>query len=279
MVIAERAGLWFPESREIIMAATRRNPIIASTIALAICPQFALAAQTISKTTQEDIRVTVHFIGCKSDGQVGPQKAPTAAEAVQLLPRDAQHLAYYQSANGFGVLAPRGWYCFGTYGSNGSTLYVSPKPINSSELFSDSWKGFSGPAIQLSISLGDTSGRFAVARMIARVFPAYKEFATNVVDEGIEPASSFPWGPYPKDKLTYRGKNIVEYVTPGNTDGLGTHSRLQKNANPITGVAILFGEAPDLLQLTIRLPKEQKGLGLLIVQQLEGEAAKSFSSE
>src|SRR6185437_8962337 len=258
IVIAERAGLCFPESREIIMTAARRNLIIISAIALAIWAQFAFAAQTISKETKEDIRVTIQFIGCKSDGQTGPQQSPTVAETIRLRPDDAQHLAYYKSAYGFGVLAPRGWYCFSTYGSNGSTLYVSPKPITSSELFSVSWKGFSGPAIQLSSSLGDTSGRFAVARVIARIFPTYKEFATKVIDERIEPANSFPWGPYPNDKLTYRSKNIVEYVTPGNAEGLGTHSRLQKNVNPITGVALLLGEAPDLLQLSMRLPKEPR---------------------
>lgn len=255
------------------MTISHRNLIIASAIALAPCAQFAIAAHSSSKMTQEDIRVAIQFIGCKSDGQMGPQESPTVAETIRLRPDDAQHLAYYKSAYGFGVLAPRGWYCLGTYGSNGSTLYVSPKPITSSELFSNSWRGFSGPAIQLSSSLGDTSGRFVVARMIARIFPAYKKFATQVINERIEPANSFSWGPYPKDKLTYRGKNIVEYFTPGNTEGVGTHSRLQKSADPISGVAILVGQTPDLLHLSMRLPKEQRNLEPIIVQQVEREAA------
>jgi hypothetical protein len=66
-------------------------------------------------------------------------------------------------------------------------------------LFSSDWKGFTGPAIQLSDSIGDTSGRFEVAAMIAKVFPAYSWFLKGVIDESIEPASAFPAGPLPKD--------------------------------------------------------------------------------
>ncbi len=38
------------------------------------------------------------------------------------LARVAARLAYYKAKNGFGILGPRGWHCFSTYGSNGSTL-------------------------------------------------------------------------------------------------------------------------------------------------------------
>jgi hypothetical protein len=115
-------------------------------------------------------------------------------------------------------------------------LYVSPSPIRGEDvLFGGKWKGFTGPVVQLSMSGGDTSGRFSVARMIARVFPAHRTFMRNVIDEGIEPATSFPSGPYPKDKLTYRSKELVEYETPPDTDGLVTQSRLLKNGDPIRG--------------------------------------------
>ncbi|HVN17333.1 MAG TPA: hypothetical protein VMU05_01125 [Dongiaceae bacterium] len=88
----------------------------------------------------------------------------------------AERLAYYKAEYGVGVLAPRGWHCFGTYGSNGATLYVSPDPINAADLLSTSWKGFAGPAIQISVAEGGTSGRFEVAKTIARVFPKHKAF-------------------------------------------------------------------------------------------------------
>jgi hypothetical protein len=105
------------------------------------------------------------------------------------------------------------------------------------------------------------------------VFPAHKAFVERVIAEGIEPASSFPYGPYAEDTLKYRSENIVEFWTPPQTEGLGTASRLRKNANPISGVAILLG-GPDLLGLWLRLPSETSDLTPLIIQQTEREATR-----
>jgi len=216
----------------------------------------------------------VPFVGCESNGQVGPVKAPAGRGRTLAIPAEtAQRLAYYKADEGVGVLAPRGWRCFGTYGSNGATLYVTPDPINSADLFSTSWKGFVGPVVQISSEDGGTSGRFAVAEKVARVFPAHKAFVEDVIAEGIEPASSFPYGPYPGDALKYRSEDIVEFWTPAHTEGLGTASRLQKNDSPISGAAILFGEEPDLLQVSVRLPREMNDLTQVIIQQTEREVA------
>jgi hypothetical protein len=187
-------------------------------------------------------------------------------------------LAYYkaEAEDGFGVLAPRGWYCFGTYGSNGANLYVSPNPIRGDDVLlgKDGWKGFAGPAVQLSVESGGTSGRFGVARMMARVFPNRHEFVERVIAEGIEPASDFPSGSYPKDRLTYRGKELVEFTTPAETEGLGTQSRLLKNREPIRGVAMLVGdEEPDLVYLAVRLPAGMDDLVPVIVQQTERDSS------
>lgn len=111
--------------------------------------------------------------------------------------------------------------------------------------------------------------------MMARVFPSRHELVRKVIEEGIEPANLFPSGPYPKDKLTYRSKDRVEYETPAETDGVGTQSRLLKNADPIYGVAILVGGAPDLAYLAVRLPPEMMDLAPLIIQQVERDAAKA----
>jgi hypothetical protein len=186
----------------------------------------------------------------------------------------AQRIAYYKAKEGVGVLAPKGWHCFGAYGSSGATLYVSPDPINSADVLSSSWKGFSGPVVQISLEYGGTSGRFAVAKTIARAFPARKDFVEGVIAEGIEPASSFPYGPYPVDTLKYRGENVVEFSTPAQVEGLGTDSRLQKNDTPISGAAILIGEEPDLVRVWERLPSGDSELSQLIIQQTEREAAR-----
>lgn len=217
----------------------------------------------------------VPFVGCKSDGQAGPLGAPTGHSPATDLPAAvARRLTYYKAENGFGVFAPRGWHCFSTYGSNGSNLFVTPDPIDPTILFSSGWKGFAGPAIQISVADGGTSGRFRVAKVIARVFPGHRQFVRGVIAEGIEPASSFPAGPYPHDKLTYRGKNIVEFETPANAEGLGTDSRLGPNSSPIRGVAILLSDADtSLVQLSARLPAQDRDLCSIIVEDAEHETS------
>jgi hypothetical protein len=244
-------------------------------LALAICVQSSLPGQGTTPTNKSQaVIIRVPFVGCESDGQVGPLKAPRGQnKVVSISAQAAQKLAFYQAEEGFGILAPRGWYCFGTYGSSGSSLYISPVPVKPSDLFSTEWQGFAGSVIQLSNSVGDTSGRFEVASIIAEVFPAHMDFVRDVIAEGNEPASSYPTGSYPNDKLTYRSKEIVEYQTPSNMKGLGTRSRLKLNGNPINGVAILLGEEHSLLHLSMRLSPESDNLTRIIIQQVEREVA------
>jgi hypothetical protein len=215
----------------------------------------------------------VPFVGCQSDGQAGHLSAPRGeSKVVQLSGQATNQLAYYKAAQGIGVLAPRGWYCFATYGSSGAILYVSEQPINTSDLFSSKWPGFSGAVVQLTQEDGDTSGRFGVAKIVARVFPAYRAFVTKVVGEDIEPAGSLSFEPYPEDKLAYKSKKLVEYETPPQTEGLGTQSRLQPNTRSIRGAAILVGQVPDLLLLAIRLRDSQSSLTAAIVRQCERDS-------
>ena len=215
--------------------------------------------------------VSVPFIGCRSDGQVGPVEAPKGTSTyVPISSEAAQELAYYRAAQGFGALAPRGWYCFGLYGSAGATLFVSPQPIDTANVFSTEI-GFTGPAIVISGHSGDTSGRVTVAEVIARVFPAYKAFATAVMKEFDPPINSIVFGPYPTDTLTYKSKTAVEFKTPPLKEGLGTYKWIKKSGSPIDGVAILVGQAPDLLLLSVRLPPNLDGLTSAIVRQAERE--------
>ena len=142
---------------------------------------------------------SIPFVGCASDGQLGPRKAPHGkTKVLTLSPELASQLAYYQAQEGSGVLAPRGWRCFSTYGSNGGSLFVAPQLIDGKLMFSDKWKGFSGPVVQISDSFGGTSGRFEVASIIARVFPAHKAFVANVIAEGNADSSRLPIWPVPE---------------------------------------------------------------------------------
>lgn len=201
--------------------------------------------------------------------------APAGANVALPIPADAaQRLAYYKAFIGPAVLGPRAWYCFGTYGSAGVSLYLSPSPIDAKALFSTDGHGFTGPAIQISLSDGGTSGRFEVARVIARVFPVHRAFADQVIAEGFGDPGCFPFGPWPADKLTYKSDDIVEYETPANTDGLGTDSRLTKNASPIRGVAIVTGPETALVHLSLRLPESMTALVPVIIGQTEREASQ-----
>jgi hypothetical protein len=244
-------------------------------LCLALYPQSSLLAQEKAASPQRTV-VSAPFVGCKSDGQVGPREAPAATGvSVPITLGAAQKLAYYSAfAQGVGVLAPHGWYCFGTYGSGGSTLFVSPRPIDAAGMFSADRGSFSGPIIQVSNRYGGTSGRFAVAEVIARVFPAYKSFVIDVEKSDPGAGFSFTFGPYPKDALTYKTKRLVEYKTPPRADGLGTYSGLKKNGSPIDGVAMLVGQTSDLLLLSVRLPPELNELTLVIVRQFERDAER-----
>src|SRR5579875_1988609 len=226
-------------------------------------------------------QTSVPYVGCPGDGQTGPYPAARGKpKRVNLPPELADQLAWYEyngDAGQFGTLGPRGWNCFATIGSNGWTLYIAPEPLDSAKLLEHkNWKGFTGPAIQLSGSDGGTSGRFEVAQVVARVFPAHRDYARTIIKEGFGPASDYPFGPFPSDHLTYKGKELVEFITPARQRGLGTMSWLLPSDQPITGFALLsIGPNVDteLLHLSLRLPPSLFLLGAILIQQAEANGS------
>ncbi len=234
---------------------------------------FSLAAASVLANAQ----ISIPYVGCAGDGQTGPYAAAKGnPKPVNLPPEMADQLAWYEysgDAGHFGTLGPRGWNCFATIGSNGWSLYVAPEPLDSAKLIEHkNWKGFVGPAIQLSDSDGGTSGRFEVARVVARVFPAHRDYARTIIKEGFGPASDYPFGPFPTDRLTYKSKELVEFITPARQSGLGTMSWLLPSDRPIGGFAQLsIGPNIDteLLQLRVRLPSSLSPLGAPIILQAE----------
>jgi hypothetical protein len=235
----------------------------------------ALAAVSLSVRAQ----TSVPYIGCPGDGQTGPYTAAKGSpKPVNLPPATASQLAWYEyngDAGQFGTLGPRGWNCFVTIGSDGWTLYIAPEPLDSAKLLEHkNWKGFSGPAIQLSGSDGGTSGRFEVAKVVARVFPSHRDYARSIIAEGFGPVSDYPFGPFPSDHLTYKGKDLVEFSTPAHRKGLGTMSWLLPSDRPITGfVSLSIGPSVDteLLHLSFRLPLSLSFLTASLIQQAESD--------
>ena len=208
------------------------------------------------------------FVGCPSDGQQGPQRSPKYRLTPAVLGNDAARLAYYAMEDGTGVIAPRGWRCFGRYGSNGSTLTVAPAP--------DAWAVHSGKsryvglAVLRSTSFGSTSGRFEVAAFAARLFPVAAKFVSEIEGEGS--SNSFPRGVPPADRIARRGDDEVLFTTPAKASGTGTRGHLAPGALPIDGIAILAADQDHALDtMDARLPAAIRPLVAHIIKQMERE--------
>ena len=195
----------------------------------------------------------VPFVGCRSDGQLGPQRAPKARPTPLVPSSLARRLAFYAASDGPGTLGPRGWHCFGVYGSNGSGLIVAPERLPSSSVaFAGEFKT-RGNAIELAYDYGGTSGRWAVAEAIARYFPMDRNFIRENF-QGLD-VGPLPSGPYPHDNFSKRTHNLVRYTTPPLTKGQGTVWVLTPSAQPIHGLSLLVTnpDGPDLLRVNVRL--------------------------
>jgi hypothetical protein len=224
--------------------------------------------QTLPASAQSADVVAVPFVGCAGDGQAGAIEAPTAGATPKLDPAAAERLGYYVSED-LGVLAPRGWHCFELYGADGALLIVTPERHGTNDLFDAKMK-LQGPAVVLSQWSGGTSGRFAVAKVAARLFPIARPFVQAVIDEGVVAKEEFAFEPYPDDTLTRRSDTEVEFVTPANRDGFGTDGRIAKNDQPISGVAILLTDGDnDLVKLETRLPADLRELAPAIITSVE----------
>jgi hypothetical protein len=205
-------------------------------------------------------KVRVPFVGCPSTGQLDDIEAPQGtAKRLRIGPSAARRLAYYQGDVVSGILAPRGWQCHGNNGSAGEELLVSPTPASSNG---------NGAGVMLDHISAAAFGRFAVADVIARVFPSKRAFVQAMIDGGDVPPNGFTFGPYPTDKIVVQTNQLVQFETPPRAAGLGSGGYFTPNDDPIDGVAILEGRNPDLLILRVRLPRELRDLAPVIIRDL-----------
>lgn len=205
--------------------------------------------------------VPVPFVGCVSDGQIGPKPAPMTSRGPRLPVAVASRLAWYASDD-LGVLAPRGWKCVGLYGSNGSILLVVPDDAR--QLTPGRDQPIKGEGIQLDVSFAETSGRFEAAKIAARLFPNRQAFVDAVASEGIWPKEAFINGSFPHDRASRLGPDQVSFETPANEEGMGTMSRLEKSEDPIQGIAKM-NENNDATLLVVRLNPVARDLARTIL--------------
>ena len=157
-------------------------------------------------------------------------------------------------------------------GSGGCFLFVSPQAIDARNASTPGLRGFEGAAIEISNRHSDQNGDWLdKAQILARVFPAFWADARAWLKGFDFPKDACPFGPYPSDRLTHKSRTVVEYTTPPESEGLGTHSSLKRNGDPIQGVAILSGKPPDVVLLSARIPRDTRGLATEIIRQMERE--------
>lgn len=205
----------------------------------------------------------VPFVGCPADGQAGPLPAPHARPMPAVVASAARALAWYVSENE-AVLAPRGWQCFETYGSNGGTLVVAPQRLNF-DLIQGAGVSFRGPTVLSGYTFGGTSGRFSVVNTVARYFPAHRDFIRHVRATGFD-LGGLPRGPYPGDRIVSRTPTEIRLITPPGRRGEGTNFLLAPNRDPVETLIMLHPESDmDVSSFTVRLPRSQAAMSGVIL--------------
>jgi uncharacterized protein YecT (DUF1311 family) len=219
------------------------------------------------------VETEVPTLGCPQDGMADPIEAPRLPTSARVIVPSGLEtsLTLYSAFEdpSTGVLGPRGWDCFGTYGSGGSTLYITPRRL-SDPILDRREKVAAGPFVIRTIVLGETSGRDELYRISARIFPRARPFIERV--EGLDEAKRYIYKPWPNDTLKYLSDFAVNYVTPARSVGLGTELGLASGRLPTYGLAHLHLD-PELYLygLAIRLEERERRLyAPIIVAQIAG---------
>lgn len=214
--------------------------------------------------------VRVPFVGCPSDGQLGPQPRPRSGVTPKLGASEARQLSYYvapEVADGLGVLAPSGWHCIALYGSNGSQLIVTPEKHRADDFMKSDPVRLRASAVTISVNYGGTSGRWGVAAAIARFFPEHRS-SIGKNFEGLE-LGPLPAGHDPNDVIRDRTDRLVRFTTLAGRKGWGTRWLLQPNARPVEGIVRLVPSDGwfDSFEMEVRLPSKVATLATTILAE------------
>jgi len=214
------------------------------------------------------VEAPITAVGCPQDGQLGPVPAPDLPTSVRaIIPEGfAPRLAYYSASEtpGTGVVGPRGWACFGVYGSSGQSLLVMPQNPEMPMPNRDA-RTIMGPVVIRNLLVGGTSGRLLIAKVSARAFPIARKFVERVRDAGLGDPREYVFAPWPADQTFRLSDFAVAYVTPPGADGLGTIFGPLPARDPVNGLALLTGviesvDEPSLVRLAVRLDEIDQNL-------------------
>jgi hypothetical protein len=209
---------------------------------------------------------------CLTTGMTGETSLPNLSTAITLkVPAQlAGKLAYYKGTGAKGVLGPRGWTCRQYFGSSGSLLKIAPTggAFEEDAKYESSIK-YPGELIERTLSIGDTSGRYEVARVAARIFPIVNDFVNRVREQGITDTSV---DSLPGDTYFYLSPTVAAFRTEQDNEGIAGKA----TGAPILGLAYLTqepGQAPDLTLLKARLGSANGDLVPIILANeiLEGD--------
>jgi hypothetical protein len=230
----------------------------------------AFESFAISSGVKAEI-ANVHTVGCAQDGQVDFQLPPRLPDTipVKVPVGTASSLSFYSAHEQLdtGVIAPKGWSCFGVYGSSGSTLYVTPIEIEGPILDRAKRIGRS-PAVVSKYVIGDTSGRFTVARMAARLFPQTRSFVESVLSKGLVDTKDFAFEIVSSDTIDRLSDSAITFSTPSGKQGLGTELLESAGDQAISGLVLLDQYAPNgfnLEHLAVRLSAHDGPLASAII--------------
>jgi len=211
------------------------------------------------------VEAALPAVGCPQDGQMGPIPAPALPGSVRVIIPEglASRLAYYSASDtvGTGVVAPRGWSCFGVYGPSGESLTVMPQSSDVPILDRGSPSG-AGRVVIRDLLVGGTSGRFLIAKVSAGIFPKARKAVETLRDAGPADPDDHASEAWPADRIFRLSDFVVGYMTPPETDGLGTIFGPAPGRGSVRGLAFLTGgvDDPSLVRLAVRLGEADQAL-------------------
>ncbi len=233
-------------------------------LSIILCVLLGLAS--LAQAQEGGQRVTV--TGCPADGQTGSIAAPPPSSAMAPIATRVGALGFYRASEGERILAPRGWHCFSVYGANGRTLFVTPQTVQLG--VGSKLSTITGPLIVVSESYTDTSGRFAAAQVVARLFPKLRGYVQDVMSEGLVPQEDFVFRPYPADKLTYHGDDVAEFATASGGKGLGDDlGVVAEDGMAVRGAAVAINGV--VVVAAVRLSPDMNDISTEIVRQVMRE--------